>query len=74
MYLLDFGFTSDSLIFIYVTGHCMYLYTWTTSLWSCTRVTACTRQLASSYVLAELFSDNPRPLCPDPGAWTDQSA
>jgi len=30
MYLLDLGFTIDSLIFIYVTGHYLYLYTWTT--------------------------------------------
>ena len=32
MYLLDFGFTTDSLISIYVTGHCLYLCAWTTSL------------------------------------------
>ena len=32
VYLLDFRFTTDSLIFIYVTGHCIYLYAWTTSL------------------------------------------
>ena len=25
-------FTNDSLIFIYVTGYCLYLYVWTTSL------------------------------------------
>jgi len=32
MYLLDFGFTIVPLIFIYVTGHCMYLYVWIISL------------------------------------------
>jgi len=29
-----------------------------------------TRQLASSYVLVGLLSDNHGPSCPDPGAWT----
>ena len=33
-------------------------------------VTAWACQLALSYVLAGLFSDNPGPSCPDPGAWT----
>jgi len=57
---LDFRFTTDSLIIIYITGHCMYLRAWT-SLWSCTRVTACARYLTSFYVLAGLFSDNTGP-------------
>jgi len=35
MYLLDFGFTIDSLITIYITGHYLYLRAWTTSPWSC---------------------------------------
>ena len=35
------------LIFVF-TG--LYLRAWTTSLWSCTRVLACARHLASSYV------------------------
>jgi len=33
MYLLDFRVTTDSLIFIYITGHYLYLYAWTTSLY-----------------------------------------
>ena len=32
VYLLDFGFTTDSLIFIYVTRHCLCLYVLTTYL------------------------------------------
>jgi len=32
MYLLDFEFTTNFLVFIYVAGHCLYLYAWTTSL------------------------------------------
>jgi len=32
MHVLDLEFTTDSLIFIYATGHCLYLYAWTTSL------------------------------------------
>ena len=65
VYLLDFRVTTDSLITIYITGHCLYLRTWTASVWSCTCVTAYARQLASSYVLVGLFSDNPRPSRPD---------
>ena len=38
--------------------------------WSCTRVTAWARQLALSYVHAELLSDNPESSCPDPRVWT----
>ena len=37
--------------------------------WSCTRVTAWACQLALSYVLAELLSDNPKSTCPDPRVW-----
>ena len=39
-------------------------------IWSCTCVTAWVRQLALSYILVGLFSDNPRPSCSDPEAWT----
>ena len=35
-----------------------------------TSVFACVRRLASFYVLAGLFSDNPGPACSDPGART----
>jgi len=68
VYLLDFRFTTDSLITIYITGNCTYLCAWTTSLWLCTRVLACTRHLSSFYVLAGLISDNLELSCPDPEA------
>ena len=57
--VLDFGFTTDSLITIYITGHCLHLRAWITSLWSCTRVTACARYLALSFVPAGLFLITP---------------
>jgi len=38
--------------------------------WSCTRVTAWAFQLALSYILVGLLSDNPGPSCLDPRVWT----
>jgi len=32
MYLLDFRFITNFLIFIYIVDHCLYIYAWTTSL------------------------------------------
>ena len=69
MYLLDSGFTVVPLIFfmllLIVVPVCLDYITW-----SCTRVTAWARQLALSYVLVGLLSDNPGFSYPDPEVWT----
>ena len=70
MYLLDFRFSTDSLISIYVTGLCLYMYAWTTSLdhvhvWLPEHANLL--HLAYSLVC---FCDNPRSSCPDLRVWT----
>jgi len=55
-----------SFMLLVIAGTCMpgphHLIMYTVTSWA--------RQLALSYVLARLISDNPGSSCPDPGVWT----
>ena len=69
MYLLDFRSITDSLIFIYDTGHCMYLYAWITSL---DHEHVWLPGTPTGFILRTrwVIFWQPWPSCPDPGAWT----